>query len=177
MTSHEARHIIPASLTLTRSAGICSIYGGAMKRILIILGTIFLGSAVTCANVWGQATAQISGYCQGPKRCCTARCRSHGDANRYGHHSKHGYERDRLIRSCRIWHWGRTDWKPVYRDSGPSFKRESCCRSTAAPSSTLRLKLARSARPLKSRRMRSLSKRATSVSRKPWRTSESLNCR
>src|SRR4249919_2326767 len=32
-----------------------------MKRILIILGTIFLGSAVMCANVWGQATAQISG--------------------------------------------------------------------------------------------------------------------
>jgi hypothetical protein len=32
-----------------------------MKRILIVLGTVFLGSAVMCANVWGQATAQISG--------------------------------------------------------------------------------------------------------------------
>src|SRR5204863_6732933 len=32
-----------------------------MKRILIILGMVSLGTAVTCANVWGQATAQISG--------------------------------------------------------------------------------------------------------------------
>src|SRR5258705_6845849 len=32
-----------------------------MKRILIVLGMVFLGTAVMCANVWGQATAQISG--------------------------------------------------------------------------------------------------------------------
>src|SRR6266487_978273 len=32
-----------------------------MKRILIVLGMVLLGTAVTCANVWGQATAQISG--------------------------------------------------------------------------------------------------------------------
>src|SRR6476620_1830013 len=32
-----------------------------MKRILIVLGTVFLGSVLMCANVWGQATAQISG--------------------------------------------------------------------------------------------------------------------
>src|SRR5262245_66576638 len=31
-----------------------------MKRILIFLGTVFLGS-VMCANLFGQATAQISG--------------------------------------------------------------------------------------------------------------------
>ena len=32
-----------------------------MKRLLIIFGTVFIGSALMCANVWGQATAQISG--------------------------------------------------------------------------------------------------------------------
>src|SRR5437762_10273080 len=32
-----------------------------MKRILIVLGMVSLGTSVTCANVWGQATAQISG--------------------------------------------------------------------------------------------------------------------
>src|SRR5438552_2868372 len=32
-----------------------------MKRIPIVLGMFFLGSALMCANVWGQATAQISG--------------------------------------------------------------------------------------------------------------------
>ena len=32
-----------------------------MKRILIVLGMVFLGTAVTSVNVWGQASAQISG--------------------------------------------------------------------------------------------------------------------
>ena len=32
-----------------------------MKRILIVVFLAFLGSIVTCSNVWAQATAQISG--------------------------------------------------------------------------------------------------------------------
>src|SRR3989442_3627588 len=32
-----------------------------MKRILIVLGMVLLGTAVTCTNIWAQATAQISG--------------------------------------------------------------------------------------------------------------------
>src|SRR4026208_2302274 len=35
--------------------------GGLMKRILFALLVVGLGAALTCGNVWAQATAQITG--------------------------------------------------------------------------------------------------------------------